>query len=354
MKGGLAAVYALTAWGLFTHKTANPWLGLLGTLAASAAIVLSGRWPVAAVGSALVALMLSPADPSIGFIAVPPMAYAVFRAAAGRRTGVELLGAALAGAVATGLPRFEHAGAMVPFGLIFFCAWIAGYLVEQQALLAATELEQARRGVAEERIRIARELHDIVAHSISVITVQAGFGHLVIDDRPDEAKATLAAIEDTGRQTLTEMRQLLGVLRSGPEERATLAPAPGLGQLDQLIAHTAKAGVRVELKVTGRPDELPAGIDVSAYRIVQEALTNVVRHAGTATADAAIDYRPDELVIEVVDHGIGCPDGLSRIGHGLVGIHERVSLYGGSADTGPLPGRGFRVLARLPIGGRPG
>ena len=116
----------------------------------------------------------------------------------------------------------------------------------------------------------------------------------------------------------------------------------------------AKAGVRVELKVTGQPDELPAGIDLSAYRIVQEALTNVVRHAGTATADAAIDYRPDELVIEVTDHGLGCPDGLSRTGHGLVGIHERVGLYGGSADTGPLPGRGFRVLARLPIGGRPG
>jgi signal transduction histidine kinase len=189
---------------------------------------------------------------------------------------------------------------------------------------------------------------------MSVITVQAGFGHLVIDDKPAEARAALSAIETTGRETLAEMRQLLDVLRA-EDPRPTAAvraldPAPRLADLGRLLAQTAKAGVRVELTVSGTPRDLPAGIDLSAYRIVQEALTNVVKHAGAAAARATIDYRENELAIQITDHGQGCPDAdRYAFGHGLLGMQERVRLYGGWFRAAPLPEHGFQVTARLPL-----
>ena len=175
--------------------------------------------------------------------------------------------------------------------LVTGLVWAVGYavgqhrayerqLLQERARQAQEELARARRGVIEERMRIARELHDVVAHSMSVITVQAGYGHLVIDRDPGQARAALGAIETTGRQALTEMRRLLGVLRADDgDDAAALTPAPGLADLDRLVAQTAGAGVRVELEITGRPRPLPSGIELSAYRIVQEALTNVVKHA---------------------------------------------------------------------------
>ncbi|WP_246486377.1 sensor histidine kinase [Kribbella qitaiheensis] len=143
------------------------------------------------------------------------------------------------------------------------------------------------------------------------------------------------------------------MLRSEQNDPVALGPAPGLGQLDQLIEHTGSAGVEVRLTVTGRPVDVPAGIDLSAYRIVQEALTNVVKHAAIGTAEALIDYRPSELAIKVTDHGAGCPNGNVGTGHGLIGISERVTLYGGSLEAGPLPDHGFEVSARLPLMERP-
>jgi signal transduction histidine kinase len=215
-------------------------------------------------------------------------------------------------------------------------------------------LERARRDVTEERMRIARDLHDVVAHSMSVITVQAAFGHLVIDTQPEQARTSLDIIETTGRQTLTEMRQLLGVLRAdGPDRSDVLAPAPRLADLGDLITQTALAGVQVDLRITGEPRDLPPGVDASAYRIVQEALTNVVKHAHTTTGRVTVDYRPDELSIEVTDEGAGHSG--STGGHGLLGMRERVNLYGGQLSAASLPARGFRVHARLPFAelGRP-
>jgi signal transduction histidine kinase len=247
--------------------------------------------------------------------------------------------------------------------LVIAAAWLLGHFVgvrraytarlEQTAELERTRAEQARRAVAEERLRLARELHDVVAHSISVIAVQSGVGAHVAKTQPEEAAKALAAIEVTSRAALTELRRLLGVLRQEDEPQGDLAPVPGLADLDSLLAEVAKAGLAVRLQVEGRPAQLPAGVDLSAYRIVQEALTNVVKHAGPARAQVAIRYRDHEVMVEVTDDGRGAAaptgDGRARVGHGLIGMRERVAVFGGDLQTGPRPGGGFRVAARLPL-----
>ena len=218
---------------------------------------------------------------------------------------------------------------------------------ERAAELERAREELARRAVVGERLRIARELHDVVAHSMSIIAVQSGVGAHVLDSQPEEARKALAAVEATSRQALTEMRRLLGVLRE-VEPSGSLAPSPGLAEVDGLAADVARAGARVEVRIEGTRPELPLGLDLSAYRIVQEALTNVVRHAGPATARVRIRYAPGTVDIEVVDDGRGA--GTERgDGHGIVGMRERAALYGGSLDAGPLPGGGFRVAVRLPV-----
>jgi len=220
---------------------------------------------------------------------------------------------------------------------------------ERAAELERAREELARRAVVEERLRIARELHDVVAHSMSIIAVQSGVGAHVLDSQPEEARKALAAVEATSRQALAEMRRLLGVLRQEAEPSGSLAPSPGLAEVDALAADVARAGARVEVRIEGTRPELPLGLDLSAYRIVQEALTNVVRHAGPATARVRIRYAPDTVDIEVVDDGRGAGTGRGD-GHGIAGMRERAALYGGSLDAGPLPGGGFRVAARLPVG----
>jgi signal transduction histidine kinase len=198
-----------------------------------------------------------------------------------------------------------------------------------------------------------------------VITVQAGFAGLVVEGRPAEARCALGAIESAGRQTLDELRRLVGVLRTEDGDPgaapADLAPAPGLADLERLAALTGQAGVRVELTVTGRPRRLPAGIDLSAYRIIQEALTNVVKHADADAARAHVDYQGDQLVIEVCDDGPGRLQAAqsggtesgaalsASTGRGLAGMRERAALYGGELHAGRLPGHGFMVTARLPL-----
>jgi signal transduction histidine kinase len=247
--------------------------------------------------------------------------------------------------------------------LVIAAAWLLGHFVgvrraytarlEQTAELERARAEQARQAVAEERLRLARELHDVVAHSISVIAVQSGVGAHVAKTQPEEAAKALAAIEVTSRAALTELRRLLGVLRQEDEPQGDLAPVPGLADLDSLLAEVAKAGLAVRLQVEGRPAQLPAGVDLSAYRIVQEALTNVVKHAGPARAQVAIRYRDHEVMVEVTDDGRGAVvptgDGRARVGHGLIGMRERVAVFGGDLQTGPRPGGGFRVAARLPL-----
>jgi signal transduction histidine kinase len=247
--------------------------------------------------------------------------------------------------------------------LVIAAAWLLGHFVgvrraytarlEQTAELERARAEQARQAVAEERLRLARELHDVVAHSISVIAVQSGVGAHVASTQPEEAAKALAAIEATSRAALTELRRLLGVLRQEDEPQGDLAPVPGLADLDGLLAEVAKAGLAVRLQVEGRPAQLPAGVDLSAYRIVQEALTNVVKHAGSARAQVAIRYRDHEVLVEVTDDGRGAAaptgDGRARVGHGLIGMRERVAVFGGDLEVGPRPGGGFRVAARLPL-----
>jgi signal transduction histidine kinase len=203
--------------------------------------------------------------------------------------------------------------------------------------------------VVEERLRIARELHDVVAHGMSIIAVQSGVGAHVLDSQPEEARKALAAIEVTSRQALTEMRRLLGVLRQAAEPSGSLTPTPGLGEVDTLAADVARTGTKVEVRIEGTRPELPLGLDLSAYRIVQEALTNVVRHAGPATARVRIRYATDAVDIEVVDDGRGDRLRERSDGHGIVGMRERSVLYGGWLDAGPLPGGGFRVAAHLPV-----
>jgi signal transduction histidine kinase len=224
------------------------------------------------------------------------------------------------------------------------------YLEQLEARAAELERErdeEARRAVAEERLRIAQELHDVVAHSMGVIAVQAGVGSHVIETDPSEAKHALDAIATTSRATLTEIRRLLGVLRG--DTAAQYQPAPGLDDLDILASDLDAVGLPVAVRVEGSPDEVPAGVDLTGYRIVQEALTNVLKHAGPAHAQVVVRYEEGAVTLEICDDGRG-PNGSKVTGHGLVGMRERVGVYGGELTTGPRPGGGFRVSARLPYG----
>ena len=225
---------------------------------------------------------------------------------------------------------------------------------------ANVERQSTARVLAEERLRIAQELHDVVAHSMSVIAVQAGVGAHVLADRPDQARAALDAISATSRGTLNEMRRLLGVLRDSDGERAH-APAPGLADVPQLVDDVRNAGVPVTSTSRARASCVNAGVELSAYRVVQEALTNVMKHAGTPTrVDVSVQYLPGSLAVEVVDDGRGAAavrrQRRSRrqrrrgSGHGLVGMRERVELWGGELAVGPVAGGGYRVKALLPYG----
>jgi signal transduction histidine kinase len=222
----------------------------------------------------------------------------------------------------------------------------------EAAAAAAEQAEQVSRALAGERAQIARDLHDIVAHAMSVIAVRSGVARMVIDSDPEQARDALAIIEITTRRALHEMRLLVGMLRDPGDQPAELSPVPGLADLDRLLADTAVAGVSAELDVEGKVRPLPPAADLSAYRIVQEALTNVVRHAGPTHARVRIGYLPAELSIEVTDDGPRgqAPRPIARAGggHGLIGMRERAALFGGKLEAGPYAG-GFRVRASLPL-----
>ncbi len=218
---------------------------------------------------------------------------------------------------------------------------------ERAAILEREQEEERARAIADERLRIAQELHDVVAHSMSVIAVQAGVGMHVADTDAAEAKHALENISATSRSTLTELRRLLGVLRDEGGE-TNYAPAPGLADIEKLARDVREAGVPVEVEIQGSIDEVPPGVDSTGYRIVQEALTNVLKHAGPSTARVDVQLRPGVLHIEVRDDGRGVNGRSSGTGHGLMGMRERVAVYGGTLDAGPVAGGGFRVAADLP------
>jgi signal transduction histidine kinase len=327
----------------------------------SASVVIRRRRPVAAVAMSLASAL---AYAAAGYPpALAPLALlTVYTAAASlddpasRRLGV---GAFLVAAVTA---TFGPGPTSTTEPLLTAGAWFLGSYVRDrrrytQALeaknaeLERAQQELARQAVTEERLRIARELHDVVAHSMSVVAVHAGVGRMVARDDPAAAERALATIEASTRSALAEMRRLLGVLRSGDADGpAALGPAPGLGDLDQLVADVARSGVSVELRVHGIRPDIPAGVDLSAYRVVQEALTNVLKHAGPAGAVVDVRYTDGTVTVEVADDGRGATAPGPAGGHGLVGMRERVAVHGGVLHAGPVAAGGFRVVARFPLG----
>ena len=412
--GGLAAVSEMALVGQRPGIVAVPAVLLLG-VAVFVPVALRRLAPVAAFGALIILGVLLAAEgfaPGVVFLAAAYVLYLV-TATSNRRTSGAALGLALV--VIVLIMVADHrvgrdsgdVGLLIPAAFALVVCWIAGYSMRQRRLYAQMLQEQATSSaVAEERLRIARELHDVVAHSMSVIAVQAGYGQYVIDSSPADARDALGAIQATSRDALEEMRRMLGVLRQqdaapasavtappavpgtaipaavpaaaaleaaedapgapaaarGPTGMsAPLAPAPGLARLGRLIERTNGAGVQVSLECSGQVRAVPAGVDLSAYRIIQEALTNVVKHAGGgAHCVVSLDYGEEALHIRVTDDGGGSlvlspasPRGLgvpvAGTGHGIIGMRERANLCGGDFTAGALPGGGFEVNATLPL-----
>ena len=243
-------------------------------------------------------------------------------------------------------------------GFVALATWLALLTTASEIARSRRDraLERERSRVAEahsrateERLRIARELHDVVAHNISLINVQAGVALHLMNERPDQATLALTAIKQASKEALVELRSVLGVLRQ-VDDGAPRAPAPGLSQLPALVERARAAGLTIEVEIDGQPAALPAGVDLAAFRIVQEAITNVARHAGVHDAIVRVHYADAAISVEILDEGIGSLlNGSADEGNGLIGMRERAEALGGELTAGPRPGRGFAVRARLPI-----
>ncbi|HEX5246364.1 MAG TPA: histidine kinase [Gaiellaceae bacterium] len=320
-----------------------------------APLLVRRRYPrivlaVVTAGFILQAIAYSPFPPIAQFIAVYTVAANLPRAEG-------LIAAAIATAAATisllGLGDVNRAASdLIPL----VGAWVLGdnlgtrraytSALEERAERLEREQESERaRAVAEEQARIARELHDVIAHNISVMVVQAAAANDVFDARPERAREALRAIEASGRSALAEVRRLLGVVR---DDGVEYAPQAGLDRIDELVAQVRAAGLAVSVSIDGAPRPLPAGIDLSAYRVVQEALTNTLKHANATRADVSLHYSDDELGVEVRDDGDGSGNGDGH-GRGLIGMRERVTAFGGSLEAGPKNTGGFAVSARFPL-----
>jgi len=266
----------------------------------------------------------------------------------------------LQGVLAVGMhnSKTQSLGDTVWSLVTFTVAWAVGFGLNQKfreadeareraARLQREREEQARAAVVEERARIARELHDIVGHSVSVMTVQAAGVRSLLRPHQEREREALQIVEQTGREALAEMRRLVGVLRR-PEEAPALAPQPSLEHVDKLVEQAREAGLPVELRVEGEPVKLAAGVDLTAYRLVQEGLTNALKHARAQSAEVLVRYEDGQVELTVSDDGDGGGGGDSG-GHGLVGMRERVTVYGGELEAGPRPHGGYRLRATLPV-----
>jgi len=336
-----------------------------------ASAVLLRRWPLAALAvtlAGLVAGMVLQPGPSYPLVVLAVVAgLEVCYIAATRARRVSVTGAAIAvAALLIPLLAVPSLGSLrggslggsaihlvtIAVPLFMIIAWLIGHWIRQaQARAEAARAQAAAQAATAERLRIARELHDLVAHSTGIIAIQAGSGRRVFDARPDEARDALAAIEAISRETLSGLRRMVtGLRRADPEPgpgQASLGPAPGLADVDRLAATARDAGVRVEVDWHGSREPLPADIDLSAFRIIQEAVTNVVRHAHTGQCQVSIDQQDGQLSIEITDGGRG--GSMAGTGYGITGMRERAALLGGDFSAGPRPDGGFRVAARLPV-----
>ena len=433
----LAAVFAVFLYAIMLRRpglylfplsiwVAGGWAPPLLAGLVALPVALRRRDPVGALILALVGCSLVVAvGGEVNHGPFIPLALTLYMVAATRSRRVAIIGLAAALALLT-VQGFilsltgSGSGPATGVALFLVIAWMVGISVQQRRSYTARVREQvATAAVTEERLRIARELHDVVAHSMTVVAVQAGFGEYVFEQEPDQARAALGNIQHVTRDALSDMQRLLGVLRQdgtgqdgtgqdgtgqpdgtapAPARQLQLAPAPGLADLERLVSTTAGAGVRVDVIRTGDRRDIPAGIDQSAFRIVQESLTNVVKHSGASSCRVTVGYARASLQVEITDPGGegqgagdegagaagqrgframgagGVPPGKAErspglatwpaarrphstsangaangTGHGILGMRERVSLSGGEFSAGPLPGRGFRVAAVFPL-----
>ena len=342
-----AVVLAAITGGALALRRSAPLAVLATTLVAAVAIVAIGEAPSGV--SVLIALYTTAAmcERSVSLAALAPtvvvaMALSVATADTQDRTTSALGGAIAAAALTVGI-----------WGLGAYAQARRRYThaLEQRAADLKREREQlARIAVHEERASIARELHDIVAHSVSVMLVGVRGARDVLRTSPEVADDTLARVETSGEQSLAELRRILALLRA-PERNTESRPQPSLAELDDLVSAYCDSGLQVRLEVIGRPQPLPGGVELSVYRIVQEALTNVLKHSHATRVTVTLSFRASRLELEVVDDGTTPEPDHGGSGHGIVGMRERVALLGGELETGRRVGGGFRVAARLPVGG---
>jgi signal transduction histidine kinase len=339
--------------------------GVVIALALAPPLVVRRLWPlpvfgVVLAGSTAFALVAGARYP---YFELALATYSVAARIPGR-AAVAALGVAL-GAISAGVmlgPREgsdtgSAAGLLVSSVVLDAAAWTLGSALRQQRLHSERlRALAAREAVSQERLRIARELHDIVAHGMSMIAVQAGVANYVVDENPEEARRVLASIEETSRTGLQELRYMLAVLRADDAPDTDRQSAPGLADLDTLVSRFRDAGLPVRVDLRGVTRRLPPAIDQSLYRIAQEALTNVVKHAGQAEAEVVLDFQPGAVVIQITDDGrragsAGSAGSAEATGHGILGMRERVAVFGGKLAAGPLPPPevGFRVSALLPV-----
>jgi signal transduction histidine kinase len=328
-------------WASRHHPAQTIPLEVLATLS----LLALPRFPLAVLAIQIGTLGL--ADLAYGFSNPFPLWLSLCTVAAIKPRRVSLWGAA--GALAGVLASHDvlRPGPTITGVLSVAVAWVLGDTLRSRRLwLREEDDEKLRRAATDEQARIARELHDAIAHSVSVMVVQAAAANDVFENQPEKAREALRSIEDTGRATLTELRRLLGVVERRAEDAYT--PQPGLGSIDDLLTRVRGAGLPVELRVNGELGDLPTGLDLSAYRIVQEALTNTLKHAQASCAEVELRRTPTSLELEILDDGLGTVNGESS-GRGLIGMRERANLVGGEVETGPRPDGGFRVRARLPL-----
>jgi signal transduction histidine kinase len=362
----LLVVAALLIWGTFdvvTHRLGGPLPGaIVAMLLLSLPLAVRRVYPLtmlctSGAGLALVLRQDSTgADADSVAICALIALYSCGAHGRGWRAWAGVAGAAVFAAVAlatNGDPAIGG-GDYVFFEAVAVFPWLTGYAISRQrartgaAALRAARAEAERLAVIEEeRRRIARELHDVVAHAISVIVVQARGGRRVLDDHPDQTAEAFGHIERTGSEALTEMRRLLSVLRS--PSQPDMAPQPSISELSRLAAQVSSSGLPVEVRIEGAPIDLPPGVDLSAYRIVQEALTNALKHAGPARALVMVRYTDDDLELEIRDDGAGGGSAAGAVG-GLAGVRERVAVFGGEMESGPQDQGGYLLRVRLPLG----